>query len=347
MNIRRKLAIDLGTVSVIMFSRKDGIILDEPSIVAMDRFSGKVLAVGNEANEMLGRAPGHITVKRPLQYGVIKHYEAAEIMLKKFIRKAMGKLLLAPDVLISVPSGATQVEKRAVRQAILKSGVNRVYLIDATLAAALGSGIELDNISGNLVILVGGGLTDIAVISKGEIVVSKSINIAGEKFNESISEYVKNTRDILVGEKTVEDIKLKLGSNNDDFTKCEIQGRNIIDGLPKKTLLTIEDLGTALFNSYEEIANAVKSVLSITPPELLSDIQKNGAIMLGGSSNIRGLKEYIESNTKLNINTADKPKTAVIRGMGRALTNMSKFDSMESTKVEISKKIIENNEKTR
>lgn len=347
MNFRKKIAIDLGTTSVLVYSRKDGVILNEPSVVAVDRFTNKVLSVGDEAKEMLGRTPGHIIAIKPLKDGVISNYDATEKMLKYFIRESVGKTLIRPDIIICVPSGATQVQKRAVRQAGINAGANEVHLIEEPLAAAIGAGIEIADSTGNMVIDIGGGTTDIAVISRGGNVTSESIRTAGDTADKCIIDYIRKTRNVIIGEKTAEDIKLSVGTVDSKLEQFEAQGRNLKTGLPDKIYITPEDIDKALEDMISEIASAVKRVIVLTPPELVSDLYENGAMMTGGGALIRGVKEKVEEKIKIPVYIASSPITSVVKGTGKALNWISKIDSLEDNQLELSRRIIENEEKLR
>lgn len=347
MNFRKRIAIDLGTTSVLVFSRKNGVILNEPSVVAIDQISQKVIAVGKEAKQMLGRTPGHIVALRPLRDGIITNYEVTEMMLKYFIRKSVGKTLIRPNLIICVPSGATQVQKRAVRQAGLKAGANEVHLIEEPLAAAIGSGIDISDSSGNMIIDIGGGTTDIAVISKGGIVTSESIKIAGDEADIAISNYIRNTQNVIIGDKSAELIKLSIGNIESTMNQYGAQGRNLTTGLPERVFINTEDIDKALAPMIKEIANSVKKVVSITPPELVADLYENGAYMTGGGALIRGIREKIEEKIKIPVRLVDNPESAVVTGTGKALNWINKLDNMEDNQLELSRRIVENAERLR
>lgn len=288
MNFRKRIAIDLGTTSVLVFTRKDGVIINEPSVVAVDKFTNSVIAVGEEASKMLGRTPGNIIAVRPLKEGVINDYVSTEQMLKYFIKNAVGNTIIRPNVIICVPSGATQVQKRAVKQAGLKAGANEVYLIEEPLAAAIGAGIEIGETEGNLIIDIGGGTTDIAVISRGGIVVSDSIRFAGDSCDEAIMKYIRENKNLIIGEKTAERIKKEIVKISDE-DGINVKGRNLFSGLPQEIIVYKKDIEIALSKVIEEIANGVQRVLSTTPPELVSDLYENGALLAGGGALILGI----------------------------------------------------------
>lgn len=275
--LRRSLAIDLGTASVLVYVKGRGVVLNEPSVVAMDAFTGKILAVGSKAKKMLGRTPGNIIATRPMKDGVIADYNSTEKMLKYFIEKSIGKSLIRPDVIICVPSQITPVQKRAVLQASRKAGANRTYLIEEPLAAAIGSGIDISDPGGHMIIDIGGGTTDVAVIAMGSIVINKSINIAGDELDEAIMSYIKNKYNMLIGERTAEDIKISL-SDVEDIQNTdklfEIRGRSLINGLPMQVFVTPLDVLEALESPINEIINACYYVLDKTPPEIASDLLK-------------------------------------------------------------------------
>lgn len=347
MKFRQRIAIDLGTTSVLVYSRSKGVILNEPSVVAVDRYSNRVIAVGNEAKKMLGRTPGNIVAERPLKDGVISNYQYTEQMLKYYIKASVGKKLIKPDLIICVPSGANQVQKRAVKQAGLKAGSNNVYLIEEPLAAAIGSGIDISESRGNMVIDIGGGTTDIAVISKGGIVVSDSIRIAGDETDKAIIEYVRSKYNVIIGDKTAEDIKLSIGTLDAVKEEYIAKGRNLYTGLPESVTLTREDMELALDSIINEIANAAKKVISKTPPELVSDLYENGAMLTGGGALIQGMQSKIQEKIKINVFIPENPVSAVVIGTGRSLNWISKMDSYESNRLEMTRKYVEQRENLR
>ncbi len=347
MNFRKRIAIDLGTTSVLVYSRSKGVILNEPSVVAVDRFTDRVIAVGEEAKKMLGRTPGNIVAERPLKDGVISNYHYTEQMLKYFIKATVGSRLFKPDLIICVPSGANQVQKRAVKQAGLKSGANDVFLIEEPLAAAIGSGIDISENSGHMIIDIGGGTTDIAVIAKGGIVVADSIKIAGDETDRAIIEYVRQNFNVIIGEKMAEDIKLSIGTLDAVQEEFEAKGRNLYTGLPETIILTQEDISKALEKIIEEIANAAKRVISKTPPELVADLYENGAMLTGGGALIRDMKDTIQDIIKINVFIPQNPISSVVIGTGRSLNWISKIDSFESNRLEMTRKYVEQRENLR
>lgn len=325
---RKNMAVDLGTTSVLVFSRAQGVILNEPSVVAIDSYTDKIVAVGQEAKEMLGRTPGNIIAQRPLRDGVIADYRSTERMLKYFIRKAGGKTLLRPDIIVCIPSQATQVQKRAVIQAATAAGAHHTYLIEEPLAAAIGSGVDIADPGGNLIIDIGGGTTDVALISLGGIVLSQSIRVAGDECDRAIREYIRRKYNIVIGERTSEEIKIRLGSSvNEGFEETiEVKGRSLQDGLPVHVYVSSMDIAEALSEPIERIVDTVHQVLSDTPPELASDLFDRGVLLTGGGSLLRGLDAKIQSRIGIEVRYSDNPVTAVVRGTGRALAWIKKLN---------------------
>ncbi|MDD3223414.1 MAG: rod shape-determining protein [Clostridium sp.] len=323
------MGIDLGTATVLVFLKGKGIILKEPSVVAINRNNNQVLAVGEEARMMIGRTPGNIVAIRPLRDGVISDYDITEKMLKYFIQKACGKRRLStPRVVVCVPCEATEVEKRAVKDASINAGAKKPCLIEEPLAAAIGAGIDITKASGNMVIDIGGGTTDIAVISLGGIVVRKSIKVAGDKFDDSIIKFIRKRHKLMIGERTAEEIKIKIGSafKNEVEDSIEIRGRDLITGLPKNLEITSEEMREALTEAVNAIADCAHSVLEVTPPELAADIADKGIIMTGGGSLLNGLDKLIESVTRVPVYVADDAVSCVALGTGKVLDFIDKFD---------------------
>lgn len=326
---RGNLGIDLGTATVLVYAEGKGIILKEPSVVAINRNNNKVLAVGEEARKMIGRTPGNIVAVRPLRDGVISDYEITEKMLKEFIRKAYGKSkITAPKVIVCVPSQATEVEKRAVIDAARNSGAKKVNLIEEPLAAAIGAGLDITKPNGSMVVDIGGGTTDIAVISLGGIVVRSSIKVAGDSFDDAIIKYVRNKYKIMIGEKTAEELKVTVGSALKDSRNLTttMKGRNLITGLPDEISITSNEINEALKESVSLIVDSVKSVLEKTPPELASDIIERGILMTGGGSLLFGLDKLIEIETGVNVEVANNSVEAVVEGTGKVLGYLDKLD---------------------
>ncbi|MBC5630153.1 rod shape-determining protein [Clostridium sp. NSJ-6] len=324
------LGIDLGTATVLVYVKGKGILLKEPSVVAINKNNNKVLAVGEEARKMIGRTPGNIVAVRPLRDGVISDYDVTERMLKEFIKKACGKgRIVAPRVMVCVPSQATEVEKRAVMDAARNSGAKKVHIIEEPLAAAIGAGLDITKPNGTMIVDIGGGTTDIAVISLGGVVVRKSIKIAGDKFDEAIIKYVRNKHKIMIGEKTAEDVKIKVGSAFKDSRNLftTMKGRNLITGLPDEVEISTEEVREALSEPVSVIVDGVKSILEKTPPELAADIIEKGILMTGGGALLDGLNKLIEENTGVTVEIAHNSVEAVAEGTGQVLNFIDKIDS--------------------
>ena len=317
MMISTDIGIDLGTASILVYVRGKGVVLKEPSVVAFDRDSNKIKAIGEEARLMLGRTPGNIVAVRPLRQGVISDYTVTEKMLKHFIQKAIGKKTFRkPRISVCVPSGVTEVEKKAVEDATYQAGAREVMIIEEPIAAAIGAGIDISRPCGNMVVDIGGGTTDIAVISLGGTVVSTSIKIAGDDFDEAIVRFMRKKHNLLIGERTAEDIKIKIGScfPRPEVDTLDVRGRNLVTGLPKTVTVTSEETEEALKETTLQIVEAVHGVLEKTPPELAADIADRGIVLTGGGSLLRGLEELIEDKTGINTMTAEDPMTAVAIG---------------------------------
>ena len=313
------IGIDLGTASVLVYVKGKGVVLKEPSVVAFDRDTNKIKAIGEEARLMLGRTPGHITAVRPLRQGVISNYTVTEKMLKYFIQKAIGKSRFRGVVSVCVPSGVTEVEKKAVEDATYEAGAKSVAIIEEPIAAAIGAGIDISRPCGNMIVDIGGGTTDIAVISLGGTVASTSIKIAGDDFDEALVRYMRKRHNLLIGERTAEDIKIKIGSayRRPETVAMDVRGRNLVTGLPKTISVTSEETEEALRETTSQIVEAVHSVLEKTPPELAADIADRGIVLTGGGCLLYGLEELIEEKTGINTMTAEDPMTAVAIGTGK------------------------------
>lgn len=327
------LGIDLGTATVLVYVKGKGVILKEPSVVAINKVNNKILAVGEEARKMIGRTPGNIIAVRPLKDGVISDYDITEKMLKEFIKKACGgKKIIAPKVMVCIPSQATEVEKRAVIDATKNSGAKEVYLIEEPLSAAIGAGIDITKPDGNMIVDIGGGTTDIAVISLGGVVIRKSIKSAGDRFDEAIAKYVRLKHRIMIGEKTAEDLKINIGCAYKDARDCSyvMKGRNLVTGLPDQVEITSEEIREALEEPVGLIVDGVKSILEKTPPELASDIIEKGIIMTGGGSLLYGLDKLIEVSTGLNVKIAENSVEAVVEGTGQVLNYINKLQFDDS-----------------
>ena len=327
------LGIDLGTATVLVYVKGKGVILKEPSVVAINTVNNKILAVGEEARKMIGRTPGNIIAVRPLKDGVISDYDITEKMLKEFIKKACGgKKIIAPKVMVCIPSQATEVEKRAVIDATKNSGAKEVHLIEEPLSAAIGAGIDITKPDGNMIVDIGGGTTDIAVISLGGVVIRKSIKSAGDRFDEAIVKYVRLKHRIMIGEKTAEDLKINIGCAYKDARESSyiMKGRNLVTGLPDQVEITSEEIREALEEPVGLIVDGVKSILEKTPPELASDIIEKGIIMTGGGSLLYGLDKLIEVNTGLNVKIAENSVEAVVEGTGQVLNYINKLQFDDS-----------------
>ncbi|ERI89457.1 Mbl protein [Clostridiales bacterium oral taxon 876 str. F0540] len=328
-NLGTDMGIDLGTATVLVYIKGKGVILKEPSVVAIDKSNNKVRAVGEEARQMIGRTPGNIVAIRPLRDGVISDYDITETMLKHFIRKACGKRRIsAPRVMVCIPCQATEVEKRAVRDAAVNAGAKKVYLIEEPLAAAIGADLDITEASGNMVIDIGGGTTDIAVISLGGIVVRSSIKVAGDKFDEAIIRYIRKKHKLMIGERTSEDLKINIGSayKRDEEVTMEIRGRDLVTGLPKNIIVSSEEMREALRDTVHAIADCTHSVLEKTPPELAADIADKGIIMTGGGALLNGLDKLIADVTKVPVRIAENAVSCVALGTGKTLEYMDKID---------------------
>jgi len=324
MGFRMDIGIDLGTASVLVYIKGKGIVINEPSVVAIDINTNKILEVGEEARKMLGRTPGNIVAIRPLRDGVISDFDITEKMLKYFIKKAVGNSIIKPRVIICVPSGVTEVEKRAVLEASMNAGAKKTYLIEEPVAAAIGAGIDITKPSGNMIIDMGGGTTDIAVISLGGIVVSRSIKVAGDKCDEAIVRYVRKKYNVMIGLRSAEELKINIGTAfpGEEERFMEVRGRNLVTGLPVNLTISSSDLLDAMEETITSIADAVHSVLEKTPPELAADISEKGIVMTGGGCLIHGLDKLIGKRTGLNVTIADDAVSCVAKGTGQSLEHM-------------------------
>ena len=320
------IGIDLGTASILVYVKGKGVVLKEPSVVAFDRDTNRIKAIGEEARLMLGRTPGNIVAVRPLRQGVISDYTVTEKMLKYFIQKAVGKQRFRkPLISLCVPSQVTEVERKAVEDAAFQAGARDVKIIEEPIAAAIGAGIDIARPCGNMIVDIGGGTSDIAVISLGGTVVSASIKIAGDDFDDAIVRYMRKKHNLLIGERTAEDIKIRIGSAypRPESVTVDVRGRNLVTGLPKTITVTSEETEEALKDTTSQIVEAVHSVLEKTPPELAADIADRGIVLTGGGSLLYGLEELIESKTGITTMTAEDPMTAVAIGTGRYVEFLS------------------------
>jgi rod shape-determining protein MreB len=315
------MAVDLGTANTLVYVRGRGIVLSEPSVVAIDQRTGEVHAVGIEAKRMLGRTPGNISAIRPLKDGVIADFDVTEQMLRHFIQKVHQNRWAHPRVVVCVPSGVTGVEKRAVEEATLSAGARSAFLIEEPMAAAIGAGLPVAEPTGNMVVDIGGGTTEVAVISLGGIVCAQSIRVGGDELDEAIISYVKKEYKLMIGSQTAEEVKLEIGSAYPlrEEVQAEIRGRDMITGLPKTVVLSSEDVREALEEPMIQIIDAVKSTLDKTPPELASDIMDRGIMLAGGGSLLQGLDERLRRETEMPIHVAESPLTCVAVGSGRSL----------------------------
>lgn len=330
------IGIDLGTASVLVYVKGKGVVLKEPSVVAFDRNTNKIKAIGEEARLMLGRTPGNIVAVRPLRQGVISDYTVTEKMLSYFISRTVGKSLFGrkPRISVCVPSGATEVEKKAVEDATYQAGAREVFIIEEPVAAAIGAGIDIAKPCGNMIVDIGGGTADIAVISLGGVVVSNSIKVAGDDFDEAIVRFMRKKHNLLIGERTAEEIKINVGTvyKRPENLTMDVRGRNLVTGLPKTVTVTSEETEEALREPAYQIVDAVHNVLERTPPELAADISDRGIVLTGGGSLIQGLEELIEEKTGINTMTAEDPLTAVAIGTGKYIEYLADDDKKSKNK---------------
>lgn len=321
------IGIDLGTASILVYVKGKGVVLKEPTVVAYDRDTNKIRAIGEEARLMLGRTPGNIVAVRPLRQGVISSYEITEKMLKYFIQKAVGKSFFGrrPRISVCVPSGVTEVEKKAVEDSTYQAGAREVFIIEEPVAAAIGAGIDISRPCGNMIVDIGGGTSDIAVISLGGTVVSTSIKVAGDDFDDAIVKFMRKRHNILIGERTAEEIKINIGTcyKRPENIAMDIRGRNLVTGLPKTVTVTSDETEEALREVTAQIVDAVHSVLEKTPPELAADIADRGIVLTGGGALLHGLEDLIEENTGITTMTAEEPLTAVAIGTGKYIEYLS------------------------
>jgi rod shape-determining protein MreB len=335
-NFGEDIGIDLGTASVLVYVKNKGIVLNEPSVVALDTNTNRVIAVGGEAWAMLGRTPGNIRAIRPMKEGVIADYEVTEKMLRYFIGKAMGRhMFFKPRVMVGIPSGVTSVEERAVKQAAIAAGAKQCFLIEEPLAAALGAGLDIAAPAGSMVVDIGGGTTDIAVLSLGGIVISKSVRVGGDKLDESLVRYMRRYHNLMIGERTAEELKQEIGSawpNEQENCSVDIRGRDLVSGLPKTITVTREEAHEAMKEQIDTIVAATKEVLERTPPELAADIMDKGIVLTGGGALLHGLDIRLLHETQLPVHVADNPIQCVAMGTAKALTNLDLLESARSFK---------------
>ena len=329
------MGIDLGTATVLVYIKGQGIVLQEPSVVAIEKNSNTIMAVGEDARRMLGRTPGNIVAIRPLREGVISDYEITEKMLKAFIQKAIGKpLLLKPRVAVCVPSAVTEVERMAVEDATKQAGARQVFIIEEPIAAAIGAGIDIARAKGSMIIDIGGGTTDIAVISLGGAVLSSSIKIAGDNFDEAIVRYMRRKHNMLIGERSAEELKINIGTAFERTVKVamDIRGRNLNSGLPKTITITSDEMQEALKDTVESIISAIHSILEKTPPELAADISDRGIVMTGGGSLLYGLDKLIKQRTGINAIVAEEAVSCVAIGTGKYVEFITSEKAAEERK---------------
>jgi rod shape-determining protein MreB len=335
MGFSDEVGIDLGTANVLVYIKGKGVVLSEPSVVAINKENEQILAVGEEARQMLGRTPANIVAVRPLRDGVISDYDITERMIKYFIRKACkSSKFFKPRIMVCVPSGVTEVEKRAVREAALQAGGKAVFLMEEPVAAAIGAGIDISRPDGVMVIDVGGGTTDVAVISLGGIVASASVKVAGDKFDESIVKYMRKEHKLYVGERTAEEIKMNIGTAypRQELIRMECRGRDLVTGLPKSIEVTSKEIMEALDEPLTTICEAVHGVLEKTPPELAADISNAGIVITGGGALLNGIDKRIEDRTGIQVIVAENPKSCVAKGTGLALNSIDTIQNSQMNK---------------
>ncbi len=323
----KNMGIDLGTANTLVYVQGKGIVINEPSVVAINNKTGQILAIGNDAKKMVGKTPSHIVAQRPLVQGVISDFEVTEQMLRYFIEKVHAEnftLIPRPIVVIGIPCGVTEVEKRAVEDAALNAGARKAFLIEEPMAAAIGAKLPIQDAAGSMVVDIGGGTTEVAVISLGGIVVSKSLRIAGDVLNENIIQYARDEFNLLLGERTAEEIKISVGSalEIENPLEAEMRGRDLVTGLPKKVMVTDEQIRHAMAHSVRTLVNNIRGTIEETPPELLADIMDKGIVLAGGGALLRGLDKLIEQQTEIPVHVADDPLTCVVRGTGVVLEDI-------------------------
>ncbi|NMB26695.1 MAG: rod shape-determining protein MreB, partial [Tissierellia bacterium] len=333
------LGIDLGTASILVYAKDKGIVLNEPSVVAIDQNTNKFLAVGAEARKMLGRTPGNIRALRPMKDGVISDYYITERMLKYFITKAAGRTFFKPRVIVCVPSGITEVEKRAVLEASNHAGARKTFLIEEPISAAIGAGIDITEPNGNMIIDIGGGTSDVAVISLGGIVISRSLKVAGDDCDEAITRYMRKKHNMMIGERSAEDLKINIGTAfpREKEVTMEVRGRNLLTGLPKTLKISSSEMLEAMAEPISHIVEAVHTVLERTPPELAADIGDKGILMTGGGALLYGIDKLISKKTGIDVRIADNPIGSVAIGTGKALEwiHLLESDLIDSESIRI------------
>lgn len=325
--LSRDVGIDLGTATVVVYAEDMGVVLREPSVVVIDKATDKVIKVGKEAQQLLGRTPDSIEAMRPLKDGTILDYDVTEKMLQYFIRRGMGNSLFKPRVMISVPSGISDVEQRAILEAAREAGAKHTYLVDAPIAAAMGAGLDINTAIGNMTVDIGGGVTEVAVVSLGGIVVSRTVKIGGDSFDEAIVNYVRDTYGLIIGERTAESIKIKIGEvyEHKEAKTVEVKGRDVVTGLPKVATLSSKEMIGATYEPMTALIDAICDVIEHTPPELVGDILHNGIVLVGGGSLLGGLDLLIQRVTGIKTLRAKDPESCVALGTGAKLKTLSKF----------------------
>ncbi len=322
----RDMAVDLGTANTKVHVKGQGIALMEPSVVAIDKYTNKVLAVGSEAKRMLGRTPGNIVAIRPLKDGIIADFDVTESMLRYFIQKVhRRRFAVRPRVVVCVPSGVTEVEKRAVFEATLQAGARAAYLIEEPMAAAIGAELPVQEPTGSMIVDIGGGTTEVAVVSLGGVVTSESIRVGGDEFDEALVSHVKKEYNVMIGERTAEEIKMEIGSAYPmaEEEDAEIRGRDLLTGLPRNIVLSSEEIRLAIEEPVSAIVTAVKATLEKTPPELASDLMDRGIVLTGGGAQLRNIDERLRQETNMSVNLTEDPLTCVVKGSGQALEEIN------------------------
>jgi rod shape-determining protein MreB len=332
--LSKDMGIDLGTANTLVYVRGKGLVLQEPTVVAINKNTNELIAVGNDAKKMVGRTPGNIVAKRPLKDGVIAEFEITERMLRHFIARGQRrKTLVRPRVLVGIPTGVTEVEKKAVRDATLQAGARDAFLIEEPMASAIGAGLPVSEPMGNMIVDIGGGTTEVAVISLGGIVTSRSIRVAGNEMDESIAQHIRRGYNLMIGERTAEDVKQQIGFAHifeddviaDDMRGMEVRGRDLVTGLPKTIVVTSEEIQKALSEPVKNIIDAVRMTLERTPPELAADIMDRGIVMAGGGSLLRNLPRLISNETGMPVHLAEDPLSCVARGTGKAIEHFEDY----------------------
>lgn len=328
----KDIGIDLGTANTLVYMKGSGITVREPSVVAIDKYEGKILAVGNAADEMIGRTPENIVAVRPMKDGVIADFDITQAMIRAFMKQAMGSSVMKPRVIVCIPSGITEVERRAVEEAVIQAGAKEAVLMEEPMAAALGAGLPVHEATGSMVVDIGGGTTEVAVISLDGIVASRSIRIAGDALNSAIVNYVKKEHSLNIGEKTAEEIKMAIGSAyaSEEDESYEVRGRDVATGLPKNAQIKESEIREAISENIQEMIEAIKFTLENTPPELAADVMERGIMLTGGGAMIKGLDKLITEATKIPAYIAEYPLDCVAVGTGKALDNIKKM--LQSTK---------------